>query len=104
MRIILDENIPLPLADWIKAHEVTTVQKEGFSGIKNGDLIEKVDGVYDLFITADKNLRYQQNLEKRKISILELPTNRLPMLKSLKDSIVIAVQEITEKEYKILKP
>ncbi|MDZ4789026.1 MAG: hypothetical protein SH807_08795 [Blastochloris sp.] len=103
MRIILDENIPLPPADWINFHQVTTVQSEGFSGVKNGELLKLIDSCFDLFITADKNLRYQQNLLTRNIAILELPTNRLPILKLLKDEIIMAVQEVTGRDYKVLK-
>jgi hypothetical protein len=102
MRIILDENIPWPLVEWLQGHEVATVQKEGWSGLENGDLMKKVDGVFDLFITADKNLRYQQNIRNRKIAILELPTNRLPKLLAIKDTIVNAVMEIQPTEYRKL--
>jgi len=66
-------------------------------------LLKLIDSCFDLFITADKNLRYQQNLLTRNIAILELPTNRLPILKLLKDEIIMAVQEVTGRDYKGLK-
>jgi hypothetical protein len=87
MRIILDENIPRPLAGWFEGHEVTTIQGEGWSGLTNGLLIERIDGAFDLFITADKNLRYQQNFKRRKIAILIIHSNRLDELKSFKAGI-----------------
>lgn len=54
-------------------------------------MIELLDGKWDVFVTADKNLRYQQNLSGRKIAIVELPTNRLPLLKPLFAIIADAV-------------
>ena len=62
----------------------------------------KIDDRFDLFITADKNLRYQQNTPSRKIAILELPTNRLPMLSPLKELIAVAIREIKPSEYRRL--
>jgi hypothetical protein len=100
MRIILDENIPWPIADWLAGYEITTVQREGWSGVANGELIEKIDGLFDLFITADKNLRYQRDLRNRKISILELPTNRWPKLSHLKQEIMREISEIKPSEYR----
>ena len=62
-------------------HEVTTVQMQGWAGIKNGDLLVIAERAgFDLFILADKNLRYQQNLTTRKMAILELWTNHRPTL------------------------
>jgi hypothetical protein len=102
MRIIFDENIPWPMVEWLAGHEVTTVQKQGWSGIANGDLIQRIDGHFDLFITSDKNLRYQQNLRERKIAILELPTNRLPKLVALKEVIVGQIKGLRPSVYKII--
>lgn len=49
------------------------MQYQGWSGIQNGDLISLIDGRFDVFLTSDQNLRYQQNLRYRKIAIIELP-------------------------------
>ena len=55
---------------------VTSVQREGHRGIENGELLARLEGHFDIFILADKNLRYQQNLRDRTIATIELPTNR----------------------------
>jgi hypothetical protein len=102
MRIILDENIPLPLVGWLASHEVTGVHAAGWAGLGNGELLRKIDGVFDLFITADKNLRYQQNLASRKIAILELPTNRLGLLTPLRIRIETEIASIKPGEYRIV--
>ncbi len=95
-RILLDENLPRPLIEDLAEHEVTTVQELGWSGIQNGDLIQKIEGKFDVFLTSDKNLRYQQNLIERKIAILQLPTNRLPLLKKLIPQIQNAISQATQ--------
>ena len=54
---------------------VSTAQQRGWGGIKNGDLLRPAEGEFELFITSDQNIRYQQNLAGRQIAILELSTN-----------------------------
>ena len=71
--VILDENLPQPLRHHLIQFDVVTVQYQGWSGIQNGELISLIDGKFDVFLTADQNLRYQQNLTDRSIAIIELP-------------------------------
>lgn len=102
VKVLLDENVPLPLKDFLLGHEVTTVQSMGWAGVTNGDLIAQAEGQFDVFILADKNLRYQQNLAVRKIALIELPTNRWPALQSLKDAILSAVVVAQPGSYQVL--
>jgi predicted nuclease of predicted toxin-antitoxin system len=95
MKIILDENLPRALKIYLSAYEVTTVQEQGWAGVKNGELMARIDGVYDVFVTSDKNLKYQQNLTGRGIAIIELPTNRLKILKTITEKIVAEVESIS---------
>lgn len=76
MRILLDENVPHPLMRYLSGHEVATVQSRGWRGILNGELLRIADESFDVFILADKNMRYQQNMDGRRIAIIELPTLR----------------------------
>lgn len=99
MRIILDENLPRPLKGMFPNHPVTTVQEQGLAGAVNGALLARLEGAFDVFITADKNLRYQQNLSGRQLAILELPTNRLPLLRPMFPRIAAAVDAITPGRY-----
>ena len=87
--------MPRALKVYLSAYEVTTVQEQGWAGIKNGELMTKIDGVFDVFITSDKNLKYQQNLTERTIAIIELPTNRLKLLETITDKIVAEVESIS---------
>ncbi len=84
MRIVLDENLPRPLRRAFgPEHQVATVQELGLAGTSNGALLARLEGGFDVFVTADKNLRYQQNLAGRTLAIVELPTNRLLTLKTM---------------------
>lgn len=102
MTVILDENLPKGLLRVLVPRTVTTVQQAGYSGVKNGQLMTLIDGVYDVLVTGDKNLRYQQNLAGRQIAIVELPTNRWPLLRRLESQIIEAVDGYTRSSYTIV--
>jgi hypothetical protein len=102
--IILDENIPRKLKRQISGYTITTVQENGWGGVKNGRLISLINGVYDIFITADKNLRYQQNLSERKISIIELPFNDSDLLLPLIPKIIQAIELSSSGSYEEIQP
>ncbi len=88
MKVVFDENVPWPLRKLLSDYFVTSVQREGLGGTENGELLAALDGRFYVFILCDKNLRYQQNLKGRQIAIIELPTNRWPILKNLQDEIL----------------
>ena len=94
MRILLDECVPSPMRHLLSNHSCTTVQARGWSGIKNGDLLQRAEGEFDLFITSDQNIRYQQNLAGRGIAILELSTNDIGRIQSAGTLIDDAAEEI----------
>ena len=99
MTILLDENIPHLLKRLLSDFEVKTVQELGLSGIKNGALISLIDGTYDVFITADKNLKYQQNLTTRSVAIIELYSNRLPEIERMQERIRILLTTLTKGDF-----
>lgn len=70
MRILLDENLPRKLAAHLNGHECHTVVQCGWSGKKNGELLTLADPLFDLLLTLDKNLPYQQNLNTTRIALL----------------------------------
>lgn len=103
MKIVFDENVPWPLRKFLPDHEVTSVQREGFGGMENGALLARLYGSFDVFILCDKNLRYQQNLSGRLIAIIELPTNRWPILMKLEEEILSAVASSFPGSYQTLE-
>ena len=99
MRVVFDENVPWPLRTFLPDHDITSVQREGFAGKENGELLALLDDKFDVFVLCDKNLRYQQNLAERTISIVELPTNRWPALENLRNEIAEAVSNALPGSY-----
>ena len=69
MRILLDEDLPRRLAAMLVGHEVSTVQRNGWTGIKNGRLLGLAAAGFDVFLTMDRNLEFQQNLATLPIAI-----------------------------------
>ena len=72
MRILLDECIDRRFAKELSEFEVATVPQMGWAGIKNGDLMKVAEADFDVFITVDRNLSYQQNLTKYDIALIVL--------------------------------
>lgn len=87
MRILIDESLPRYLKQVLTDHEVFTVQEMDWAGIQNGELLEKAESNFQVFLTADKNLRYQQDLGKFSLAFIVFPTNRLGVVKSLASRI-----------------
>lgn len=85
MKILLDECIDRRLAKEIEGHEVVTVPQAGWAGIENGELLEIAQTQFDVFVTVDRNLSFQQHLPKFTIAVivLQAPTNRLKDLRPL---------------------
>ena len=70
MRILLDEDLPRRLAALLVGHEVSTVPRRGWAGIKNGKLLGLAGAEFDVFVTMDGNLEFQQNLASLPIAVL----------------------------------
>ena len=102
MNILLDECIPWPIYRLLTGHRCTTPQKRGRGGIKNGELIRLAEREFDLFITSDRNLRYQQNLTGRQIAILELSTNKRRRIESAAAILSNVVNAMTKNEFRSL--
>jgi len=74
MRVLFDQGTPAPLCHALAPHEVSTAFELGWSNLENGDLLREAEGRFEVFVTTDQNLRYQQNLGGRQLAILVLPT------------------------------
>jgi hypothetical protein len=95
VKILLDESVPRLLKLRLPQLNISTVQEMGWAGIQNGELLRRAEEVFDVFITADQNLRYQQQLTGRKLAILVLPSNQVPVVAQLVpvvESLLITVQ------------
>ena len=93
MRIFLDECVDWRLARDLVGHEVQTAQQMGWTAIGNGELLALAAHEFDVFLTVDRNLAFQQNLEVLNIAVIVLcaPTNRLADLRRLIPELLAAV-------------
>lgn len=103
MKILLDECVPWPIHRILAGYECMTAQQCGWSGITNGDLLRLAETKFDLFLTSDQNLRYQQNLSGRSISILQLSTNKLRRIVAAATTVQAAVGSIRPGEFRTLQ-
>lgn len=94
MRVLLDECVDWRLARDIVGHEVKTAHQMGWNTIKNGELLTLASTHFDVFLTVDTNLSFQQNLSSFSIAIIILRarTNRLLDLKPLVPSLLVAIE------------
>jgi hypothetical protein len=85
VNILLDECVPARFALSLVGHAVTTVPKRGWSGIKNGELLELAEKEFDVFVTVDRKLAAQQDLKRVRISVILIRarTNRLEHIRPL---------------------
>ncbi len=97
MRILLDENIPRKLRGHFGTdHAVTTVPDMGWAGIKNGALIKLMQGQFEVFVTADQNMQYQQNFQKVGfiVVVLKAYKNKLELLLPLMPAVRAKLGEL----------
>ena len=100
MKILLDENLPRKLARHLSGHECRTVVECGWSGKKNGDLLAEADPLFDLLLTLDKNLPYQQNLTTKRIAVLivRARSNRIQDLLPVIPECLTALERIQPRQ------
>lgn len=94
MKVLLDECVPRKLSKFLPHHECRTVPEEGFAGTKNGELLTLAEKAgFDVFLTLDRGLEYQQNLHTKGIAVLIIRTNtgRLAELLRKKSQILQAI-------------
>jgi hypothetical protein len=95
-KVLLDECVDSRLAKEIIGHDVQTVPAMGWSGIKNGKLLALAEASFEVFVTVDRNLAFQQNLPAFKIAVIVLQanSNRLQDLVSLVPQLNVAIGNI----------
>ena len=103
MRILLDECVPWPMHRLLTKHSCANVQAKGWAGTKNGELLRLAETDFELFITSDQNIRYQQNLAGRKIAVLELSTNDIERIEAAASLIQDAVDKIQPEQFQELE-
>jgi hypothetical protein len=101
MRVLFDQGVPVPIRPHLVGHEVRTAAEQGWDALKNGDLLSVAEAAgFDIFLTSDKNIRYQQDLSKRRIAIVVLGEQQWPKLSPHVRQAVEAVNAATPGSYR----
>jgi len=94
MRVLFDHSTPAPLRLHLKAHVVAEARDLGWDRLANGDLLGRAEEAgFEVFVTADKNLRYQQNLASRRIAVVVIANAQWRVLRNFADRVALAVDE-----------
>ena len=100
MLVLFDQSTPAPLRRHLKDHSVTLARELGWSRLANGDLLNAAESAgFEVFLTADKNLRYQQNLATRKIAVIVIGNAQWRILRLHVDRVALVVNEATPGSY-----
>jgi hypothetical protein len=92
MLVLFDQGTPVPIRKYLKGHAVQTTAQRGWEELKNGELLKAAEEAeFEVFLTPDKNIRYQQNLALRTIAIVVLGNSQWPVLRHHVDRVVAAV-------------
>jgi hypothetical protein len=104
VRILFDQGTPVPLRDSLPQHEVSTIYERGWSKLRNGELLDAAErNGFELLVTTDSSLRYQQNLSARRLAIVVLSSTSWPRIQRTIDSIVAAVNAAAPGSYTEVK-
>ena len=92
MRVLFDNGTPRGVAAALSEHVVIEARTHGWDTLRNGELLDAAESAgYDVFVTTDRNLRYQQNLTGRRIAIVVLGVGRWRLIRNNLPAIAAAV-------------
>jgi len=92
VKIIFDANTPAPLARLLRGHQVIRADELGWQGLENGALLDAAEREgFDVLLTCDQNVRYQQDFTDRKLTVVILSTNHWPTLRQVAHRISSAI-------------
>ena len=100
MFVLFDQGTPIPIGTFLKEHTVQTTSQRGWDELKNGELLKAAEEAgFEVFLTPDKNIRYQQNLAIRTIAVVVLGNPQWPVLRLHVERVVAAVNSATPDSY-----
>jgi hypothetical protein len=92
LKILFDANTPGPLSRFLRGHEVVRADELGWQGLENGALLDAAEEAgFDLLLTCDQNVQYQQNFASRKLALVILSSNHWPTMRRVAARIATAV-------------
>jgi hypothetical protein len=102
-RVLFDHCVPRPFRNLLLDCDISTALELGWEQLKNGELISTAEAAsFEVLITADKHLQFQQNLAARQIAIIELPTNRLRLISNYAPQVNAALAAIKASGYIVI--
>ncbi len=100
MKILFDNGTPKPIARSLTGHQITFARQIDWHELENGDLIQQAEEAgYEVLLSTDKNIRYQQNLSGRRIALVVLGHSQWPVVRLYLDRITAAVNACTPGSY-----
>jgi hypothetical protein len=100
VKIIFDNSTPAPLAAFIIGHEISMCPKLGWARLGNGELLTAAEAAgFELMVSADQNLKYQQNLTKRRIALIVLGSNDWSIVRNYTTVIAASADVATPNSY-----
>ena len=103
MNVLFDQGTPVPLRTHFTSHHVSTAYELGWATLKNGELLAAAESNgFEVFVTTDTNLAYQQNLSNREIAIVVLSTTSWPRIQKSVAAIVSAIDAARPNSYQIV--
>src|SRR5688572_4458576 len=96
MLVLFDQGTPVPLRPFLVGHKVRTAAEQGWTAFENGELLDAAEiAGFDLLLTTDQNIRYQQNLTGRKLAIVVIGQARWPIVRIHVERVIAAVNAAT---------
>jgi predicted nuclease of predicted toxin-antitoxin system len=100
MKILFDQGTPVPLRRALSKHEVATAFERGWSALQNGELLQVAEAEgFDVLVTTDQNLRYQQNLPERRLAIVVFKTTNWPRIRKRLEIVTAAIDGVQPGSY-----
>ena len=100
MLVLFDQGTPVPIRPFLKGHKVQTTAERGWDMLENGELLRAAEAAgFDVLVTPDKNIRYQQDLTARTIALVVLGNPRWPILRLHVQRVVAAVDAARSGSY-----
>jgi predicted nuclease of predicted toxin-antitoxin system len=99
LKVLFDQNVPRPLARFLKAHDVAFARDLGLVEVKNGKLLSAAEAAsFDVLLSGDKTMRHKQNMIGRKIALVYMSDNHWPIVKDHVPAIIQAIEQVKSGE------
>lgn len=100
MKILFDQGTPVPLRRYLRDHEVATAAEMGWSQLSNGELLAAAgEKSFEVLVTTDQNLRYQQNLKDREMAVVVLMTASWPRIAKQAEKVAQTIEAVESGDY-----